>query len=227
MEGWPVLTGRGTGGARRARLSATIGLALGASLLGAVNAQAQVIEIAETGSVVVHGGPAQFSESGVVAIAPLPTERSNAETSVDPRPPSYVVLRSQVRAPGAVGDALAAASLFYGLDPALLDAVAWQESRYDQQAISPKGAIGVMQLMPGTAGDLGVDPRDLRQNVFGGAAYLRFLIDRYGDVRIALAAYNAGPGAVERHDGIPPFRETQTYVVRVVADASNTRSPRE
>ncbi len=102
----------------------------------------------------------------------------------------------------------------FGLSPALVDAVAWAESRHRADAVSPAGAIGVMQLMPATARSLGVrDARDPVQNIRGGAAYLRAQLDRFdNDLERALAAYNAGPGAVLRHGRVPPYRETQKYV---------------
>ena len=101
----------------------------------------------------------------------------------------------------------------YRVDPILVRAVAWQESRFRSSAVSRKGAIGVMQLMPETAAWLGVNPHDPRDNIFGGVAYLSTLLDRFGgDILLALAAYNAGPEAVARHRGIPPYRETQNYV---------------
>ena len=107
----------------------------------------------------------------------------------------------------------------YGISSALVDAIAWQESRYNNNARSPVGAIGIMQLMPSTAHGLGVvDPTDLGQNIAGGAAYLRLQLDRFdNNVPLALAAYNAGPGAVQRFGGIPPFRETQNYVRRIMS----------
>lgn len=94
-----------------------------------------------------------------------------------------------------------------GVDAALVTAVVRAESGFDPQATSRTGAAGLMQLMPGTAQALGVaDPYDTAQNVRGGAVYLRELIDRFhGDLRSAVAAYNAGPGAVERYGGVPPF----------------------
>jgi soluble lytic murein transglycosylase-like protein len=115
--------------------------------------------------------------------------------------------------PAAYRSAVEAAAARYDLSPAFLDAVARAESGYDPDAVSPAGAIGVMQLMPKTARDLGVDPRDPAQNILGGAAYLRLLLDRFnGDIDKTLAAYNAGPGSVDRYAGVPPYRETRAYV---------------
>ena len=105
-----------------------------------------------------------------------------------------------------------------GLDPVLVQAVIQAESAYDARAVSKKGAIGLMQLMPETARELGVDPWDPEQNVRGGTLYLRRLIDSFGgDLQLALAGYNAGPGAVKRYGGIPPYQETTGYVSRVLA----------
>lgn len=91
------------------------------------------------------------------------------------------------------------------------------ESAYNPSARSPAGAIGLGQLMPDTARDLGVDPHDVAQNLDGSARYLLMMLDQFGDGSLALAAYNAGPEAVTRHGGIPPFRETQGHVARVTA----------
>ena len=116
----------------------------------------------------------------------------------------------------------------FGVDRNLVDAVAWQESRYNPHAISTAGAIGVMQLMPGTARQLGVrNPHDAEQNVVGGTAYLRQQLERFGnDVPLALAAYNAGPGAVIKYGGIPPYRETQNYVRQIMQRLSTTSTYR-
>ena len=106
----------------------------------------------------------------------------------------------------------------YGVSPALLSAVARQESGYDPSAVSPAGAQGLMQLMPATARGLGVsDSFNPAQAVDGAARLLHDLIDRFGRTDLALAAYNAGPGAVLRYDGIPPYPETQNYVRSVMA----------
>lgn len=103
----------------------------------------------------------------------------------------------------------------FGLDPQFFEALVWQESRFCVDAVSSAGAIGLTQLMPGTAQGLGVDPWDYQQNLWGGAKYLRDQYLRFGDWSLALAAYNAGPGAVERYGGVPPFAETENYIERV------------
>lgn len=106
-----------------------------------------------------------------------------------------------------------------GLDPHLLDALVSTESGYDPLARSGAGAMGLTQLMPGTAKSLGVEnPFDPWQSLTGGANYLSQMIKKYnGDIRLALAAYNAGPGAVEKYGGLPPYKETQNYVDRVLS----------
>ena len=103
------------------------------------------------------------------------------------------------------------------LEPRLVQAVVQVESGYNRNARSNKGAIGLMQLMPGTASDLAVsDPWDPEQNLRGGTSYLRQMIDRFGGLELALAAYNAGPEAVAKYGGIPPYAETRAYVQRIL-----------
>jgi membrane-bound lytic murein transglycosylase MltF len=97
------------------------------------------------------------------------------------------------------------------------------ESAYRQNAVSSAGAIGLGQLMPATARDLGVEPRDPLQNLDGSARYLAMMLELFGDPRLALAAYNAGPDAVRQYGGIPPYRETQNHVARVMAVAARLK----
>ncbi len=113
--------------------------------------------------------------------------------------------------------ALATAAQTFELSPALIEAVAWRESSFRAGVVSRAGAIGEMQLMPATARQLRVDPYDTLQNYTGGTAYLKALMRRYdGDLTRALAAYNAGPAAVDRYGGVPPFKETETYVAAIL-----------
>lgn len=149
-----------------------------------------------------------------------------ARTSKDIRAQA---LRSEQEAPGVVRGRSAAPAELRGriahwaglrrLDPRLVEAVIRVESAFNTGARSSKGAMGLMQLMPATARDLGVsDAYDPDQNLRGGTAYLRRMIDRFdGDLRLALAGYNAGPGAVEKYRGVPPYRETTAYVDRVLS----------
>jgi soluble lytic murein transglycosylase-like protein len=139
---------------------------------------------------------------------------------------------SQSSAPvsGAGGDPsfdaeINAAAAGNGIDPALLKGLVSQESGFNPSARSGAGAVGLTQLMPGTAASLGVtNPLDPVQSLQGGAKYLRQQLDRFGgDEKLALAAYNAGPGAVQKFGGIPPYRETQNYVNSVMSKAAAYR----
>ncbi|MEO6248157.1 MAG: lytic transglycosylase domain-containing protein [Sphingomicrobium sp.] len=165
-----------------------------ALLVAPVAAMAQVIEIDSSGAVQTYDRLTLFDADGAVGVDHQRKASTTADTTT----------------------LLIEASRLQGLDPSLLEAVAWQESRGRQSAVSPKGARGIMQLMPGTAIALGVRSDDPAENIRGGALYLRQQIDRFGSVPLALAAYNAGPGAVLRYGDVPPYRETIGYVARIM-----------
>jgi transglycosylase-like protein with SLT domain len=115
----------------------------------------------------------------------------------------------------------------HGIDPSFIHAVIWQESKYKPKALSHAGAQGLMQLMPATARRFGcTDPQDMAANVEAGTKYLRWLLKRFnGDVKLALAGYNAGEGAVDKYNGVPPYDETQNYVRKIVANYGKTIHP--
>ena len=125
----------------------------------------------------------------------------------------------------AFGAEIDAAAASNGIDPALLKGLVSQESGFNPSARSGAGAVGLTQLMPGTAASLGVtNPLDPAQSLQGGAKYLREQLDRFGgDEKLALAAYNAGPGAVQKYGGVPPYAETQNYVTSVMSKAAAFR----
>jgi soluble lytic murein transglycosylase-like protein len=126
--------------------------------------------------------------------------------------------------PPHLASAIQDAARQHGVDPRLVAAVARRESAWNPTAVSRTGACGIMQLMPQTAKYLGVtNVFDPRENILGGTRYLRTLLDTFnGDLDLALAAYNAGPGAVEKYKGVPPYRETQAYVAAVKASYQRT-----
>lgn len=131
--------------------------------------------------------------------------------------PSVSAGREPALADNAYLETIKNAARKYSVDPNLVSAVAEVESGFNQSAVSSAGAVGIMQLMPETAASLGVNPHDAAQNIEGGAHYLRQLLDSFhGDVRQAVAAYNAGPQAVRDYGGVPPYSETQTYVDSVL-----------
>ncbi|HUO84302.1 MAG TPA: lytic transglycosylase domain-containing protein [Thermoanaerobaculia bacterium] len=148
--------------------------------------------------------------------------RSSRQLMMNPYGPILYDSDAEVRGgvPPEIAGIIREASKEHGLDPRLVAAVAWRESAFDTGVVSHRGASGIMQLMPETAKLMGVsDVFDARQNIFGGTRYLRLLLDAFrGDLELALAAYNAGPGAVEKYQGIPPYRETIQYVKKVRGD---------
>jgi soluble lytic murein transglycosylase-like protein len=145
------------------------------------------------------------------------------------QPEGFVSVSEDYRAvPAAIAynEAIAEAANQYHLDPNLIRAIIHAESAFNPFAVSSAGALGLMQLMPAMAEELDVvDPFDPRQNILGGARYLRDLLDRHhGNVNLAVASYNAGPGAVARYKGVPPYRETRNYVKTVNAFIKQARS---
>jgi soluble lytic murein transglycosylase-like protein len=151
---------------------------------------------------------------------PGATHISRANSSVNTTEAFVSVLEEGYRAlpaPIAYNDTINEAAVMYNLDPNLIRAIIRAESQFNPFAVSSAGAQGLMQLMPALAEELDVlDPFDPRQNIFGGARYLRQLLDRHkGNVSLAVASYNAGPTAVRRYKGIPPYKETRNYVKKV------------
>jgi soluble lytic murein transglycosylase-like protein len=167
-----------------------------------------------------------FSGGGVVEIPQTAVAGYEQEEIVAPAPPAAAVpdeknaVTPAAAIPYTPAELAAWAAKKYLLPDSFVRSVMKAESGFQPNAVSPKGAIGLMQLMPDTARVLGVDPRDPRQNADGGAQYLRQLLARYesdpNQVLLALAAYNAGPAAVERYHGVPPYRETREYILRVL-----------
>lgn len=145
--------------------------------------------------------------------------------SDQPLSPEYRLFIRQWRPPPAPGNHSSAAyepyideaSRRYNIDSHLLKAIVKVESNFNPRAVSKKGAVGLMQIMPENFTSLGIrDPYNPQENILAGARYLREMINRYGELPLALAAYNAGPGAVDRYRTIPPFSETQNYVTEVL-----------
>ena len=169
-----------------------------------------------------------YEGTGITAIPVSQIAVFEVEECTPPAPVPAVTAPAPL-APAPTGDLYEQTAKRHGLPPALIRSVVQAESNYRANAISPKGAIGLMQLMPGTAKVLGADPRDPAQNVDAGTRYLRELLARYEDrddqVVRAIAAYNAGPGAVDKYHGVPPYRETQDYVRRVLKSYEKLQAP--
>lgn len=197
-------------------------MAMASALAGASVARADVLEIGADGEARwIAGIAAQQELSALAAPAKLEIVPAEALALV---PESAVA--DTALPEGAIPPRYAAyvgeLATRFDLSPALIEAVVWQESRWRENAISPAGARGLAQLMPGTARDLGVNPDDPHANLEGGARYLRQQLDRFdGNLEKALAAYNAGPGRVIRANGIPQIRETRLYVASIMGRLSN------
>ena len=155
----------------------------------------------------IAGGPSLSGPQFAASLAAAAQDRSPPEAHE-----TASLSRAQIDRFINEGAALA------GVDPALIEAIVANESGFNANATSSAGARGLMQLMPETAASLGVsDAYDPAQNVRGGARYLRSLLDRFGSVELAVAAYNAGPSAVTRFGGVPPYEQTRSYVRKVLA----------
>lgn len=179
--------------------------------LAATQACATVYEISEDGTSTIISTP-------ISAPAPHPETDLTAPSPAAARAtPSSAPSGQEQSFKQAFKPYVLEAAQRYRISPDLIDAIAHTESRYNPKALSRKKALGIMQIMPDTAAQLGVNPADPKENILGGAAYLRWLLDRFnGDLVRAIAAYNAGPGAVEKAKGVPRYRETQNYVYSVL-----------
>lgn len=184
------------------------GLLAGAALAAAVAApaRADVLEIGTTGPVWVAGGP--------IPVTGVTTGAEFAPATAETAPVTEV---QSGAGPAQWQARVAELSAKYDVSPRLIEALVWQESRWNQRAVSHAGARGLAQLMPGTARDLGVNPHDPASNLEGGVRYLRMQLDAFdGNVEHALAAYNAGPKRVIDAGGIPRIKETQGYVRAII-----------
>lgn len=163
-----------------------------------------------TGQSFAPAPPPQVAAGG--SFASMVAAAMNQPASASPLAASAPV------APAQIDQLVSANAGAWGVDPALVKAIIANESGFDAAATSKTGAQGLMQLEPGTAADLGVaNAYDPAQNIWGGTRYIKGLLDRFhGDLRLAVAAYNAGPGAVEKYGGVPPYAETQAYVENVL-----------
>jgi soluble lytic murein transglycosylase-like protein len=159
-----------------------------------------------------------IDDRGVIHFSDTPYDGRYRKVALKPRQLALSPLPSGKAPIEHLFDALIARTARdFEVEPALVKAVVAAESNFQIRAVSRVGALGLMQLMPATAAQMGVrEPFRPSENLRGGTRYLRAMLDRYGDVRRALAAYNAGPTAVDRYEGIPPYRETKAYVKRVL-----------
>lgn len=203
--------------------------ALALATLVVVPAHADVLEIGADGEAQWISGP-NVLQVGTVDAAPqqaVALVEVPAEAAIVPDYAIADAAQHALAVPDVYAAKVAELAARFDLSPALIEALVWQESRWRANAVSPVGARGLAQLMPGTAREMGVDPADPFANLEGGARYLREQLDRFGgDLEKALAAYNAGPARVISAGGVPSIRETQIYVASVMGRLSNhSRSP--
>lgn len=208
-------------------LAAACRVTIAVMLLGlAVEAQADVLELGPEGARWVAGPLAGRGAGAEPAPTGAPQPLAAVEGVVLPDHAIADPARNAALVPLRYATTIADLAARFDLSPSLLEAVVWQESRWNENAVSPVGARGLAQLMPGTARYLGVNSDDPYQNLEGGARYLREQLDRFGgDLEKALAAYNAGPGRVERAGGVPNIRETKQYVAAILARLANHSRP--
>ena len=203
----------------------TSSAAFALAALCALPAQADVLEIGAEGDAHWIAGPVlQFEQELPLGAGEtvLPAEVPAEVLALFPELAVGDTALHGAGIPAAYAAKVHELSARFDLSPALIEALVWQESRWRENAVSPVGARGLAQLMPGTARDLGVDSSDPLANLEGGARYLRQQLDRFdGDIERALAAYNAGPGRVIRANGVPRIRETQLYVTAIMGRLSN------
>jgi len=200
-------------------LSSSVGMFVGMLVLWAIPAQGQIVSYRDSNGkrVFINSEPvtaARPSKIPLLRTAATGVALRTTQTSFTTSPE---LSAAELANRGKIEEMIREVSARYRVDPALVRAVMQTESNWNSSAVSRKGALGLMQLVPGTAQQLGVNNAfDPKQNLDGGVRYLHMLLERYnGDLDRALAAYNAGPGAVDRAGGIPQYRETRNYVQKV------------
>ena len=181
------------------------------------------ISQAVPGDLIFYGSPADhvgiYLGNGLMVNAPEQGQSVSVTQVGTPTSIRHIaaVNASPTTSSSSLNSTFAAASSYYNLPPGLLSAVAKVESNYNPQAVSPAGAVGIMQIMPSTAQGMGINPADPVQAIFAAGQLLSEKLNHFGSVPLALAAYNAGDGAVEASGGIPPYQETQSYISKVIS----------
>ncbi len=182
------------------------------------------ISQAVPGDLIFYGSPADhvgiYLGNGLMVNAPEQGQSVSVTQVGTPTSIRHITAATSSPAaspPSSLNSTFAAASSYYNLPPGLLSAVAKVESNYNPSAISPAGAVGIMQIMPSTAQGMGINPADPVQAIFAAGQLLSEKLNHFGSVPLALAAYNAGDGAVEASGGVPPYQETQNYISKVIS----------